>query len=239
MRAPVVLTLTAVLLAACGKPEPESPHMGAGKHDDKARSEERAAAAHLNSSDDPLVVGERCLPSNLTANDPIGCWTAFRAPGGPAGRDRDEAREHLRLAQAHRAASQALRDAEARACAGLPERDRAISPFWHRADIAATTPLYEPTTAPDTPGRPQGAIVTLRPIPGMTLAYLQRVVDCQIARADALGHRVPEAAFCPLVPKDVMATVKPDADGFSIVITSKDPDSAREIMKRAEALPRR
>ena len=36
-----------------------------------------------------------------------------------------------------------------------------------------------------------------------------------------------------------MATVKPDADGFSIVITSKDPDSAREIMKRAEALPRR
>ncbi len=83
MRTPILFAsaaLVAGLVAACGKPEPESPHMSAGKHDEKARSEERAASAHLNSSDDALVVGERCLPSNLTANDPIGCWTAWRTP---------------------------------------------------------------------------------------------------------------------------------------------------------------
>jgi hypothetical protein len=91
----------------------------------------------------------------------------------------DPSAEARRRAADHRAASQALRSAEASACAGLSERDRDESPFAHREDIASVTPLNEPDpgiaagpgyeSGPVRGGREQlaGAIVTFRALPGM------------------------------------------------------------------------
>lgn len=47
---------------------------------------------------------------------------------------------------------------------------------------------------------------------------------------------MPEMPYCPLVPKDVSASVTATDTGFELAIRSDDPEVAREILKRAEAL---
>ena len=81
------------------------------------------------------------------------------------------------MAADHRAASQALRDAEGRACAGLSDADRDESPFHHRDDIASVETLSEGSGSRG-PAHVVGAIVST-----------------------ALGHEMPEMPYCPLVPK--------------------------------------
>ncbi len=141
---------------------------------------------------------------------------------------RDEAQEHHRLAEAHRAGSQALRDAEERACVGIREADRDVSPFEHREDIASVEPL-------DDPGR-GGVRITFADVTGLTAEWLQRVVDCHIARNAALGHEVPEMPTCPLVPAGVTATVQ-RVDGHLAVDLRADTSAAtQEVLRRAGSL---
>lgn len=228
------LALSLVFCAACNRP-PAAPTSAAG-HDQEAREEERAAATHL-SSYDPLLEGEHCNPSDVTAVDMVGCWSSWRAPRSTWGADLVDAREHLRVAALHRATSAALRDAEANACKGIPERDKAISPFWHRKDIVEITPVYEPLGTGETPGAPKGAVITFAPVPGMTSESLQRLVDCHLARNAALGHQVPQMPYCPLVPANVAANVVPTPQGgLAVVLTSTDRESAREVIARARKL---
>lgn len=147
------------------------------------------------------------------------------------------AEEHRRAAAAHRAASQALRDAEARACAGLDAGDRDESPFWHREDIASVEPLVVETHAGKTSTpRTVGAIVTVRAVKGMTAQWLQRLVDCHLARNAALGHDVPEMAYCPLVPRGASAHVAATDTGFAISVSVDDAATAEEVLRRARAL---
>jgi hypothetical protein len=70
----------------------------------------------------------------------------------------------------------------------------------------------------------------------MTAPWLQRLIDCHLARNAALGHEVPEMPYCPLVPKGVTATVRPTPTGFAVEIRSSDRDTAKEIVRRAEGL---
>ena len=109
-------------------------------------------------------------------------WTSAE---NPTEESRREATRHRQMAADHRAASQALRDAEARACAGLREADRDMSPFAHREDIANVEPLTEPVPFGRGTNIRQtvGTVVTFRAVLGMTAEWLQRVVDCHIARA--------------------------------------------------------
>ena len=147
------------------------------------------------------------------------------------------AEQHRKMAADHRAASQALRDAEARACAGISEADRDMSPFEHREDIASVERLVV-TIGPAKVQykRRAGAVVTFRATPGMSAPWLQRLVDCHLARNAALGHVVPEMPTCPLVPKDVSATVTATQSGFAVSITSDDDATVDEIIRRAESL---
>jgi hypothetical protein len=142
------------------------------------------------------------------------------------------------MAADHRAASQALRDDEARACAGLREADRDMSPFAHRDDIARVEPLTEP--APVGRGaniqRTVGAVVTFRAVPGMTAEWLQRLADCHIARAASLGYNMPEMSYCPLMLREVEARVTSTGNGFTVAIRASDPDTVAEIQRRAQAL---
>ncbi len=140
--------------------------------------------------------------------------------------------------QYHPAASQALRDAEVRACSGLSDDDRNISPFDHRRDIESVRPALGEKLWDErgTPPEPVGAVVTFRAVPGVTAEWLQRVVDCHIARNDALGNDLPEMPSCPLVPKGITATVSSSGDGFAVRIESQDASTAREVLRRAEML---
>lgn len=149
-----------------------------------------------------------------------------------------EASRHRQMAADHRAASQALRDAEARACGGLREADRDTSPFAHREDLARVEPLTEPVSVGRGANiqRTVGAVVTFRAVPGMTAEWLQRLVDCHIARAASLGYDMPEMSYCPLMLREVEARVTSIGNGFAVAIRASDPDTVDEIQRRAQAL---
>jgi hypothetical protein len=161
------------------------------------------------------------------------CWTS---EVNPTDQHKADAAEHHELAEKHRAAAQALRDAETSSSAGLDEPDRDTSPFYHREDIASVSKVERSVMK----GRVQvsqlaGGKAVFRAVQGMTAEWLQRVVNCHTARAAALGHQVPEMSYCPLVLKGITATVSSTGDGFAIEVTSEDAATADEILKRMQA----
>lgn len=217
-----------------------------------ARPEDMSAAAHQRQSD--LEVGtaqkhqeqfeatarttrERCRGRPDTARVGVDlydiCWSSVT---NPTESHLGEAELHRRRAADHRAAAAALGEAEGRACAGVSPDDRDISPFEHVEDIEAVEPLTERATGKAAMPRTSGAIVTFRAVPGLTAEWLQRVVDCHLARNASLGHEVPEMPSCPLVPKGAEARVSSTGNGFSVAIRSDDPASAAEILSRANRL---
>ncbi len=70
----------------------------------------------------------------------------------------------------------------------------------------------------------------------MTTEWVQRVVDCHVARNASLGHIVPEMPNCPLVVKGAQARVTSTGNGFAVEIRSSDPAGAQEILARAQRL---
>ena len=221
-----------LLTASCATTTPGAhPHdMSASQHEAMASREERAATGHASQYDpsaDRAV--ERCPSERGTPLSP--CWTDVV---NPTAEHAQQADAHRNAAAEHRAASQALRDAEERACAGIPEADRDMSPFEHRADIASVAPL---SAKPET--KTLGAVVTLRAVPGLTAEWLERDVKCHLARNAALGHVVPEMPDCPLVPRGVEASVTASASGFAVTIRAEDEATARDVLRRAEALAKR
>ena len=73
-------------------------------------------------------------------------------------------------------------------------------------------------------------------VSGLTAQWLQRSVSCHLARSAAMGHVMPEMPYCPLVPKNVSASVTATDTGLVVAIRSGDPEVAREILKRAQTL---
>lgn len=218
---------------------------GANPHDMSAANHEKAALAHQQTGDQHAAEydrkareeAERCArsPRNVAASQNTdACWTSVRNPTAVHAR---QAAEHRRHAADHRAASASLRDAEALSCKGIGATDRDMSPFVHGDDIASVAPLTEPGGNLKLPATEmKGAVVTFRAVPGMTAEWLQRLVDCHLARNSALGHVVPEMPDCPLVPKGVSATVSSTGDGFRVSIRAEDPAAAREVLARAKRL---
>lgn len=227
------------LAIGCARQTPGAhPHdMSAAQHEAMARQEHSEAEAH-SARFDPNAGRERSrCPAGGAAAAGSGadvCWTTTT---NPTKEHLEHAEEHRKRAADHRAASQALRDAEARACIGIREEDRDESPFDHREDIESVEKLYSPPSGGKNPTRRfEGATVAFRAVPGMTAQWLQRVVDCHLARNAALGHEVPEMAYCPLVPKGVTASVTATQAGFAVAIRGEDTEVANEIWRRAQAL---
>lgn len=230
-------------ITACASTPGAQPHdMSAAGHAAMAAGEDRSAAAHA-SQYDPAASRERagrCAGSPGTVADV--CWSSVT---NPTTEHLKEAERHRKMAADHRAASQALKDAEARACAGITELDRDMSPFSHREDISkvetlTTTVASSNSVASSKPSsRVRGAAIVFRAVPGMTAQWLQRVVDCHMARNAALGHDLPEMLYCPLVPKGVTAKVTTRESELAVEVTSDDANVAAEIVRRAQALVKR
>lgn len=206
------MKLCAVLLpmslGACASTPGASPDdMSAAGHEAVAAAEEASAAR------DEAQIG----------------WTSKRNPSSD---ERAEIERLRRMAAEHRAASKALRDAEARACSNLSEDDRGVSPFERYSDIVSVAPINAGGRFP----RVLGATVHFRAVPGLTKEWLERLVDCHVARIAALGHEVPEMPTCPLVPNDTSASVSSSDSGFDVDVKSWDEATAREVLRRARAL---
>ena len=85
--------------------------------------------------------------------------------------------------------------------------------------------------------RVAGARIVMRARPAMTREWLQRTVDCYVARTHS-GPVTPEMTTSPLALDEVEATVESTGDGFAINVTSEDNRVVKEIIRRAEALER-
>jgi hypothetical protein len=224
-----VWILFTVIGAGCGGAQGTSPHdMSAADHEAMANQEEAAAAGHEADYQPAASQDEtRCGRGAV-------CWTSRV---NPTAQHAEDAKAHRELAAQHRAAGEALKQAEAQSCAGIDDDDRDISPFYHREDIASVSPLEEPVRAGKaTATRKKGARVVFRAVPGLTAEWLQREVNCHIARAASMGHSMPEMSYCPLEPKGVVATVSSTGDGFAVDVTSDDDATVAEIWRRAQAL---
>jgi hypothetical protein len=204
-------------LGACGPPAGTRPHdMSIAQHEAAATREE-GQATQIGGAAGPC----QNSPGPVCWSDATSSWAA----------------ERRNLAARHRAAAQALREAEARACAGLTDEDRDTSPFSHGTDIRSVSQLREErqsgkaSTARDT-----GATIVFRSTPGLTAEWLQRILDCHLARNAAVGYDMPEMPDCPLVPRGASAKVRSVGDGLAVDVRSDDATSAAEIWRRAQAI---
>ena len=209
MRAPFVyrVGLCSLFIVACATATPGAqPHeMSAAAHEQQASDNARTGEQHAAEyRPDAGVERSHCTPSggrpgpsgSAVFAEPI-CWTSV---DNPTAVHVDEAEKHRRHAADHRAASVALREAEGRACGGVSDADRDMSPFEHREDIVAVASLVVPeaNARASTPAeRLLGAAVTFRAVPGLTAEWLQRLVDCHLARNAALGPVVSRRVSRP------------------------------------------
>jgi hypothetical protein len=222
-----ISALLAFLVIGCGGAQGPQPHdMSVAQHEAMAQHDEEAASAVVPEKG---AGGEPCDPSTV-------CWSARQ---NPTPQQVAQAEEQRKQAAAHRAAARALRDAETNACAGLSEADRDTSPFAFPDDIAwVKENEKELRQNKNFLFRTTGARAFFRAAPGLTVEWLQRIVDCHLARAAAVGHDMPEMNYCPLVLRDVTARVSSTGNGFLIEVqtTGKDPKIAEEIVRRMNAL---
>jgi hypothetical protein len=210
------------------------PHaMSAAEHTAAANQEQQSADAHGDQyKPEATKTEKRCTPTRGS----VICWNSTANPTAEHAQD---AEHHRELAAEHRAASEALRTAEASACVGVPEEDRDLSPFDHPEDIRAVSRVSEEVkTGKAVSPRTAGAEVIFRAVPGLTAEWLQRVVDCHLARNAAIGHEAASADMpnCPLTVRGAQATVRSVGDGFAVTIRSADNAAAAEIGRRAESL---
>ncbi len=229
MKTLVVVVAAAALTSACAASTVKATSVPDNHR--SATAEDRAATVHEHESG----VMERqagketgptvCNPAAAGEGAPI-CWSS--SPDW-ATSDLMRARDERKDAQEHRRVSGALRAAEAAACAGIADDDLTHSPFAHRDDVLGVETILGPAG-------PVGSRVRFRAVAGLTAGRLQHVVDCHLARDNALGHDVPEMAYCPLVPRGATATVTAVPSGYLIDVRSTDPDGAREIVRRSHAL---
>lgn len=214
-------------LLACASSPSTAPHaISAAEHEAAARRADASAAEH-EASYDPRAWRERRCPPRYGGLTPI-CWSDA---GNPTASHRDEADRRHQEAERHRAASRALRDAEATACADTAPADREWSPFEHADEILEIEPLRDGS-------RLVGATALFRPVPGLTPETLSRVASCHAARNAVLGHARPEMARCPLAVPGVRTRAIATPRGVALEIRADDPAAADEILARARAAVR-
>lgn len=229
------LVLALSLFTACASTPGADPHdASVAQHRATADRHEAAARAHEAQYDPNAKSAEDHCPTDTGSFEV--CWTSRV---NPTRLHLDVAAAHRKHAADHRAASEALRSAEARACARVSPADRDLSPFAHTEDIVKVERLTVEDLAGDTPSsieRTVGATITFRAVRGMTKEWLQALVDCHLARNAALGHVVPTMPDCPLVLRGVTADVESTGSGFAVRVRADDRAAAAAVVARAERL---
>lgn len=218
------VTMGSLTLAACAAPRGLAPDdMSAAAHEMAADRESQAAAAHERDYDPQAWRPRDC--SGVSIGERRGpCWSE---PRNRTAVHLAEAERRRELADAHRKASEALRRAEATACAGIPESDRDVSPLAHPGDILAVEPLRER-------GALRGVAVRFRNVPGLSADGLERLARCHVARNGVLGVGLGEAQ-CPLAVPGVGVAAVARADGLVLEIQASG-DDAEEVLRRARVL---
>lgn len=226
------LAFVALALTACAStpPTPTTTEAAAAQHDQLAAHNAQAAAKQA-AKYDPAARQEKYRCTGRSAREGIDVEVCWSSEVNPTADHLKKAQRYHALAEEQRAASEKLRQAEQTACTGVSELDKTMSPFSHPEDVDNVVPLKSSAA------RPEGAVITFRATEGMTAPRLEKLVNCQLARNACLENAAQEMAYCPLVLKNVKATVTPTGGGlFAVSIRSDDPSIAQEVLRRSEAL---
>jgi hypothetical protein len=223
-------------------PEPNEPSTrpeaaSAAEHRAAAKREEARLARHQELYDPKAQrTIRRCNAGSETRapGEPI-CWIETI---NPTAVHLQEIEAHRMRAVEHRKSARELRAVEERVCAGLAPDDRDVSPFSHRADILGVSPLQDTPATPRREAPIVGATVLFRPVPGLTVAELQQLVDCHLARNATIGYETAstEMSGCLLTQQGTHATVRPLEGGFAVDIKADDVAAGHEIWRRAQLL---
>jgi len=143
-----------------------------------------------------------------------------------------EIAEHYRAAAAHGTAAETLIADEASVCSSVPASDRETNPFSKSERIASVVPLRFRSS------QPAGAAVTFTHRADLTEEGLRQQVRCQMARVATRGYESAELGESPLFLRGIRAEVTSSDDAVRVRIVSDDPATAREILRRCEALAR-
>jgi hypothetical protein len=236
------LSLGACAPAAMIGPEPNEPSTavhsaGAEQHRAAAEREEERLARHQELYDPHAQESiRRCdsTSAERAPGEPI-CWVETV---NPTAVHLQEVKEHRLRAVEHRKAARDLADVEQRSCAGVAAEDRETSPFSHRGDILGVSPLEEPLGKSKSQRRVVGATILFRPVPGLTAAALQQLMDCHLARNASIGYDVAarEMQHCPLTQPGATASVRSVQGGFAVDVRSENALGAEAIWRHAQQL---
>lgn len=217
-------TLCAIVAAALGcATTGTNPHdMSVAEHEQAARQEDDKAARHRAQYD-----------RDAWRTDGTACSTyCFNTWSNPTSEHAREARQRRVAAAKHRSASQALRDAEARGCDGIPERDRDVSPFFHVQDIEKIERVAEDDASAT-------YLIWFSPVGGLDAPGMQTLLDCHLARNAVLGHEAKDMDYCPLVPANVKASAEQREAGLRVRVEVRDGDSVAAVRDRIRVLEAR
>jgi hypothetical protein len=233
-----IAPLLVLVAAACGgadSPVPARP-LGVSDHERAAREHEREAASHdaarrthaRERPEDHYRCIDQALEPPYSGGKPIEilrpCWTE-----DPVYDHAAAAARHRAEAARHRAMAAALVDVERARCAGLGEAELSQSPFLHRSDVLAVTPI-------ERHGEVVGATIRFRRVPGIDAAWLRHATACHHARAAAMGFVEGFQPFDPLAVAEVEIDVRDADGGVDVAITSARGTSAATVLGRALAL---
>ena len=244
------LVFGSLVLAGClTSKAPQEPSLTAVEHEAAARRAEQRAAVEERRRDPDLYSIQRCgvmgspaLQGPASAPQPGFNASGMGSPpitGDPCGSWFDEARDHeveaerqRLIAAQHRAAAARLRSNQAEACNNLPDEDRTARPFETREDLLAVRELPDYSRTGKAASQRGGVTVLLREQPGMSPERLERVLQCDAARAMVEGG----ADRTPWAVPGAQASVVQTNVGLLVEVTANDRTTAQEIARRAALL---
>lgn len=214
-----VLAFIGVGLWSCSASPP--PYASVAEHEAHAEHAEHEASEHGAQFDENAARTRFACRHGAASREAEGaCWSWEENPTLSHLHHAEELRQ---AAQAHREAAAVLVDAEAKACQGLTDLDRDMSPFDQRDDIL------------EAKAEAGAATVTFRRVAGLSREGLERLIACHVARNAAMGFAMQEMAFCPLALKGISAKVEETPAGLTVRLSAPS-DGAVELAQRVKAL---
>jgi hypothetical protein len=116
---------------------------------------------------------------------------------------------------------------------GAPFARLGESPLSHPQFITEVTPDRVTSIDKKRLTELQGATIQMAATPGLTAEWLQRLVDESRSQSASTG---PGSDWDPLALPAVTAEVRSSGAGFALLIRSDDRRTAKEILRRSEAL---
>lgn len=170
------------------------------------------------------------------ATVPLGCASqsaAFRHMSAADHEAAARATTDSTLAEEHADAAKRLRDEERSACYGVADADRDVGPLARPDSVTGVEVVRDRGVFPKGPLEPVGVSVYLRADSGMTQQWLGRIVACHLAHVAVVGQTAHPS---PLEVPNADVTVSSTQVGFRVTITSRDRETARDVVEQGRML---